>query len=61
MYKRQPLPPTEEEANAFAAAVLMPARLMREQYVACDRDFDRLCRKFGSSGAAMGRRLHAVI
>ena len=51
----------EEEANAFAAAVLMPARLIEEQYVACDRDFARLCAKFGSSGAAMGRRLHAVI
>jgi hypothetical protein len=53
--------PHEEEANAFAAALLMPERLLREQYVACDRDFDRLCRKFASSGAAMGRRLHAVI
>jgi hypothetical protein len=54
-------PAPEEEANAFAAALLMPARLLREQYTACDRDFDRLCRKFASSGAAMGRRLHAVI
>jgi hypothetical protein len=55
------LPASEEEANAFAAAVLMPAPLIREQYVACDRDFDRLCRRFASSGAAMGKRLHAVI
>jgi hypothetical protein len=58
---REPLPPAEDEANAFAAAVLMPARLVREQYVRCDRDFFRLCDKFGASGAAMGRRLHAVI
>ncbi len=58
---RPPLPPREEEANTFAAALLMPADLLREQYVACDRDFNRLCRKFDSSGAAMGRRLHAVI
>ena len=43
------------------AATLMPAMLIREQYLACERDFDRLCRKFGASGAAMGRRLHAVI
>lgn len=58
---REPLPPAEDEANAFAAAVLMPARLVREHYVTCERDFFRLCDKFGASGAAMGRRLHAVI
>ena len=51
----------EEEANAFAAAVLMPAHLIREQYVACGKDFGVLCETFASSGAAMGRRLHAVI
>src|SRR5205085_2292020 len=27
------IPPAEDQANAFAAAVLMPARLVREQYV----------------------------
>jgi IrrE N-terminal-like domain len=59
--ERPPLPLPEEEANVFAAALLMPAAMLREQYVACDRDFDRLCAKFGASGAAMGRRLHAVI
>jgi hypothetical protein len=58
---REPLPPTEDEANLFAAAVLMPARLVQEQYVQCERDFFRLCERFGASGAAMGRRLHAVI
>jgi hypothetical protein len=58
---RAPLPPTEDEANVFAAAVLMPARLIEDQYVRCQRDFVRLCDKFGASGAAMGRRLHAVI
>lgn len=51
----------EEEANEFAAALLMPARLIREQYEACDREFSLLCETFSSSGAAMGRRLHAVI
>ena len=51
----------EEEANPFGAALLMPARLIREQYARCDRDFSRLCDTFGASGAAMGRRLHAVI
>jgi hypothetical protein len=58
---RAPLLPAEDEANVFAAAVLMPARLIREQYVSCERDFVRLCDTFGASGAAMGRRLHAVI
>jgi predicted transcriptional regulator len=45
----------------FAAAVLMPPRLIREQYVRCERDFFRLCETFGASSAAMGRRLHTVI
>jgi hypothetical protein len=59
--ERPPLPPNEADANAFGAALLMPARLMREQYVRCERDFVRLCETFGASGAAMGRRLRAVI
>jgi hypothetical protein len=54
------LPNIEEEASVFAAALLMPARLLQREY-AEDRRFDRLCRCFGASGAAMGRRLHAVI
>jgi hypothetical protein len=58
---RPPLPRTEEEANAFAAALLMPARLIREHYAQPGRDFTSLCATFGASGAAMGRRLHAVI
>lgn len=58
---RPPLPLPEEQANAFAAALLMPARLVQEQYVRRKRDFFELCDTFGASGAAMGRRLHAVI
>ena len=54
------VPCIEQEAQVFAAALLMPARLVRREY-ARDREFDHLCRRFGSSGAAMGRRLHAVI
>jgi IrrE N-terminal-like domain len=56
-----PLPPAEDEANVFAAAVLMPAQLVQQQYLRCNRDFFRLCETFGASGAAMGRRLHAVV
>ncbi len=58
---RPPIPMTEQEANAFAAALLMPAALVRHHYEACQGDFARLCSIFSSSGAAMGRRLHAVI
>jgi hypothetical protein len=58
---RVPIAAAEDEANVFAAAMLMPARLVREQYVRCERDFFRLCDTFLASGAAMGRRLHAVI
>ncbi len=50
----------EQEADAFAAALLMPAGLVQAEYRR-DRDFARLCSVFGASGAAMGRRLHAVI
>lgn len=57
----EPLSEPEEEANAFAAGVLMPAALIREQYEVCGRDFARLCDAFASSGAAMGRRLHTVV
>ena len=55
-----PLPIAEAEANAFAAALLMPAPLLRDRY-ATDRDFESLRARFGASGAAMGKRLHAVI
>src|SRR6202035_1664253 len=59
--RRPPLPAHEEQANAFAAAMMMPARLVQEQYARCERDFFLLCEAFGASGAAMGRRLRAVI
>jgi hypothetical protein len=58
--ERPDRPLAEKEADAFAAALLMPARLVQEEYRR-DRDFGRLCGVFGASGAAMGRRLHAVI
>jgi uncharacterized protein DUF955 len=53
-------PVSEQEADAFAAALLMPARLVQAEYER-DREFARLCGAFGASGAAMGRRLRAVI
>src|SRR5918995_694552 len=52
---RPPVPVTEAEANAFAAA-----RLIREHYPRV-RDHAEMCQLFGTSGAAMGKRLNAVI
>ena len=56
---RPPLPVDEEEANAFAAALCMPASLVEHHYRNTTREFDELCAMFGSSMAAMGKRLRA--
>jgi hypothetical protein len=58
--ERPERPLSEREADAFAAALLMPPELMRREYER-DRDFGTLCRRFNVSAKAMGRRLHAVI
>ena len=58
---RPPLDPIEEQANWFAASLLMPAALVRSHYERTGGDFPALCRIFNCSGAAMGRRLHQVI
>ena len=57
---RPELPPAEVEANAFAAALLMPADLVREHHEACSGDLEQLCLIFDSSERAMKRRLAAV-
>ena len=59
-------PPEESEANEFAAALLMPAHLVRSHYERLRRRdpdgcFQQLCRIFDASGAAMSRRLRRVI
>jgi hypothetical protein len=59
--ERTRIPVAEEEANAFGAALLMPADLVRAQYAATGGNFQRLCSVFEASGASMGRRLHAVV
>jgi hypothetical protein len=54
----------EREANAFAAALTMPAHLIRKHYERLRHDPDchpKMCKLFAASGAAMGHRLHAVI
>jgi hypothetical protein len=59
--ERPPLPDAEKEANAFAAAMCMPAELLQYHYRNTTRDFTELCEMFGSSMAAMGKRLHQVV
>jgi IrrE N-terminal-like domain len=59
-------PPEEDEANEFAAALLMPAHLVRRHYEGLrERDpdacFKALCAMFGASGGAMSRRLRRVV
>lgn len=60
---RPPRPITEEEADAFAAELLMPANLVREHRPR-DGDEDEACRLlcnlFGASEKAIRRRLEDV-
>jgi IrrE N-terminal-like domain len=63
---RPAYPPEESEANEFAAALLMPAHLVRRHYERLRRrdpegTFRSLCAIFETSGAAMSRRLRRVI
>jgi IrrE N-terminal-like domain len=63
---RRAYPPEESEANEFAAALLMPAHLVKRHYERLRRRdpdgcFKQLCRIFETSGAAMGRRLNRVV
>ncbi len=55
---RLPLP--EDEANTFAAALLMPRWLVCRDYRR-GMDFDALCSRYGASMAAMSRRLHRAV
>jgi len=62
--ERPPLPLIEEEANYFAAALLMPRRTLERIYRSTEGQpnrFEQLCEIFGASGAAMSRRLRQVI
>jgi hypothetical protein len=58
--------PREDEANVFAAALMMPAHLVREHYARLRKQpekdcFIEMCQLFGASTKAMGRRLHAAV
>jgi IrrE N-terminal-like domain len=56
----QAVPPgrdIEEEASAFAAALLMPQWLFVREHARCRGDVASLCRVFGTSQAATDRRV----
>jgi IrrE N-terminal-like domain len=55
-----PRPLPEEEADVFAAAMLMPAHLVVAQRRECGDDVAELCRRFDCSEKAMRRRLLTV-
>lgn len=55
-----PKPVPELEADAFAAALLMPAHLIREQAADCGRDLEEMKRRFECSHKAMSYRLFTV-
>jgi hypothetical protein len=50
----------EEEASAFAAALLMPQWLLVREHARCDGDVATLCATFGSSIAATERRIASL-
>jgi len=55
-----PKPVLELEADAFAAALLMPAHLIREKAEGCDRDLETMKEAFKCSHKAMKYRLHMI-
>jgi Zn-dependent peptidase ImmA (M78 family) len=50
----------EEEASAFAAALLMPQWLFVREHARCGGDLAALERAFGTSAAATERRISAL-
>jgi hypothetical protein len=54
---RPPRPSAEEEADVFAAALLMPQHLIDAHRAQCGDDVEQMCRRFACSEKAMRRRL----
>ena len=54
------LPIVEAEAHAFAAALLMPAALLRPAADSCDGDWSQLLDPFLTTNAAVERRLRTL-
>jgi hypothetical protein len=55
-----PVRDIEEEASAFAAALLMPQWLFVREHARCGGDLAALCERFGTSGVATERRIAAL-
>jgi len=55
-----PKPATELEADAFAAALLMPEHLIRAHADGCGRDLETMKERFECSHKAMKYRLHVI-
>jgi hypothetical protein len=55
-----PVRDIEEEASAFAAALLMPQWLFVREHARCGGEVAALCRAFGTSTAATERRVAAL-
>ncbi len=53
-------PPMEVQADAFAAAMLMPMHLVEAQVAVLGTDVDALCEVFETSNKAMNYRLEAL-
>ena len=53
-------PPMEVQADAFAAAMLMPMHLVEAQVAVLGPDVDALCQVFETSNTAMNYRLEAM-
>ncbi|MBZ0213377.1 MAG: ImmA/IrrE family metallo-endopeptidase [Nitrospirae bacterium] len=58
---RPAVPIAEEEANSFAAALLMPADFFVNEYERLNGDTTALCDRFKCSAKAVGHRIHALI
>jgi Zn-dependent peptidase ImmA (M78 family) len=54
------LPLVEAEAHAFAAALLMPAALLRPAADSCEGDWSQLLKPFLTTNGAVERRLRTL-
>mgnify|MGYP001214739146 CR=1 FL=1 len=56
-----PVSPTEEEANIFAAALLMPAEVFVVEFARLNGEIEALCDRFNCSMKAVRHRIRALI
>jgi len=56
-----PVSPTEEEANIFAAALLMPAEVFVDEFARLNGEIQALCDRFNCSMKAVRHRIRALV